>query len=233
MRTLIVLAAVLALSAAALAQAPAPQTQPQRPQAAPQQQQQQQQRAPANQRNRGAEVAPGPGPEQRGEAGSVTTRRNLLDQLFAKLKDTQDRAEAAALDQAIGAIFLRTGSPTVDMLMAWSMEEVARNQRARARDYLDTILVLDPNHAEAYFRRAQLALSTRETAKAVADLERAITLEPRHYGALVVLGAVLRELRRDKEALAAFQSALDLNPHIVGARRIVEQLTERVDGRGI
>jgi tetratricopeptide (TPR) repeat protein len=237
MRSALLVLAALIVSTSAPAQAPAPQAPAAPRQATPPQQPAEQppaarpQRGP--QQNRGAEVAPGPGPEQRGEAAAAATRRSLLDQLFAKLKETQDRAEATALDQAIGTIFARTGSPTIDLMMDWAMEETARNQRGRARDYLDTILTLDPNHAEAYFRRAQLSLVARDTAKAVADLERAIALEPRHYGALVVLGSIMRELQRDREALAAFRAALDLNPHIVGARRLVEQLGERVDGRGI
>jgi tetratricopeptide (TPR) repeat protein len=177
------------------------------------------------------QVAPGPGPQERGSLDSAVVRARLLDDLFARLKAAATAQEADAVDDAIEAIWARTGSPTVDLLMGWAVEELARRNAGRALDYLDGVLVLDPDHAEAYYRRGQLHFSRRDYAKAMADLERALALEPRHYGALVGIGTMLRDLRRDRPALAAFRAALAIHPHHQAAKRGVEALAARVDGR--
>lgn len=176
-------------------------------------------------------VAPGPSPQERGSLDSAEVRARLLADLFDKLKAASSAQEADAIDDAIEAIWARTGSPTVDLMMSWVAEEVTQRNVGRARDYLDGILVLAPDHAEAYYRRGQIAFAQRDYAKAMADLERTLAIEPRHYGALVGVGTILRDLQRYKEALAAFRAALAIHPHLPVARRAVETLGPRVDGR--
>ncbi len=176
-------------------------------------------------------VAPGPSPQERGSLDSAEVRARLLADLFDKLKAASSAQEADAIDDAIEAIWARTGSPTVDLMMSWVAEEVARRNVGRARDYLDGILVLAPDHAEAYYRRGQIAFAQRDYAKAMADLERALAIEPRHYGALVGVGTILRDLQRYREALVAFRAALAIHPQLPVARRAVETLRPRVDGR--
>jgi tetratricopeptide (TPR) repeat protein len=181
--------------------------------------------------DRDPEVAPGPSPQERGSLDSAAVRARLLDDLFARLAASTSAQEADGIDDAIEAIWVRTGSPTVDLMMAWAAEELRGRNAGRARDYLDGVLFLAPDFAEAYYRRAQLHFQARDFAKAMADLERVVALEPRHYSALVGIGAILRDLDRPREALAAFRAALAVHPHLAAAKRAVEILSPRVDGR--
>lgn len=223
---LAVLTVLLSVSAAGAQPAlPAPPTTP------PAQQQPPQQSQPRGQAGDRSDIAPGPGPQERATLESAEVRQRLLDQLFQKLREASSKEEADGIDDAIEAVWARSGSPTQDLIFSWALQEAQRGNRARAFDYLDTLIVLAPDFPEAYYRRAQLFFATREWGKAMADLERTLALEPRHYGALAGVGTLLRDVERRKEALAAFQAALALHPHLEIAKRAVEVLRPRVEGR--
>lgn len=191
-------------------------------------------RPPRNSPERGQDVeavAPGPSPQQRAERYSEATRAKLLDQLFEKLKDASSPEESKMLGEAISALFLRSGSPTIDLMMVWAADEMAHGDKGRALDYLDAIVALAPDDAEAYFRRAAVHYAMRNFGKALDDLNKTLVLEPRHYEALAGLGAILRDLDRPKEALAAYRAAQALNPQMESAKKAIETLSRRVEGR--
>ena len=176
-------------------------------------------------------VAPGPNPQQRGEAQSPEAYAKLVDALYVKLREAKSEAEAETIDDALTALWARRGGATAQTLLEWSQEEVARKRYATALDYLDALLVINPDHFEAYFRRAVIAYQMRAIGQAINDLGRTLALEPRHYAALGVLGHILAEIGREKEALAAFQSALALIPLRGQLKKQVERLSPQVEGR--
>jgi tetratricopeptide (TPR) repeat protein len=177
------------------------------------------------------QVAPGPSPQDRGTLDSAAVRARLLDDLFGRLRAAPASEDAQGISEAIEAIWARTGSPTVDLMFVWFAEEVRARNMGRAADYLDGIILLAPDFAEAYYRRAQIAFTRRNYGQAMADLERVLALEPRHYGALTGVGTILRELERKREALAAFRAALEVHPHLAIAQRAVERLRVEVEGQ--
>lgn len=176
-------------------------------------------------------VAPGPNPQQRGEALSEPAQQKLVDALFVKLREATSEAEAEAIDDALTAFWVRRGGATAQTLIEWSQDEFAHKRFGAALDYLDACLVLNPDHFEAYFRRAVVYVQQRELGKAIVDFTRVLSLEPRHYGALSHLGSIFNETGHKKEALAAFKAALALMPQRTALKRQVERLTPEVEGR--
>ena len=176
-------------------------------------------------------VAPGPNPQQRAEGLLAENQDRLVDALFVKLQEAKSEQEAETLDDALTALWVRRGGTTSQLLLEWAQEEFAQQKPSQALDYLDALLILEPNNFEGYYRRAVTNYQAKDLGRALNDLGRTLSLEPRHYGALGTLGTVLSELGRDKEALEAFRAAQKLIPRRSILMRHIERLTPKVDGR--
>ena len=119
------------------------------------------------------------------------TNEEKLDELFAKLVRERNEAKADRLSKQIWRIWFESGSKTVDLLMLSSQTAVEAKQFSVAMDLLDQILVLEPNYAEGWNRRATLHFMLQDNAKSLRDIEQTLSLEPRHFGALAGLGGIL------------------------------------------
>jgi tetratricopeptide (TPR) repeat protein len=160
-------------------------------------------------------------------------RAALLDQLYARLKDSPSDEDAKRVDATIDALMQKTGNAASDVFMQWGEESLKTGNTLLALDYFDGAALLTPNAAEPYFKRATVFYARNDLSKALADLERATLLEPRHTGALLGLGTLFSDMDRNKEALAAYAAVLALNPHNEDAQKIVSTLRKKVEGEGI
>ncbi|MBB5752579.1 tetratricopeptide repeat protein [Prosthecomicrobium pneumaticum] len=152
-----------------------------------------------------------------------------VDALFATLAAGGDAAEGA--EREIQRRWAASGSDTVDLLMQWAQEAVARQDIGTALSYLDSVVLLRPDYIEGWNTRAALHVMRDEYGKAISDLERVIRLEPRHFVALTGLGMMLQQLGRDKDGLAMLERALSLDPRLgESLGKTVEQLRRQVDG---
>ena len=82
------------------------------------------------------------------------SRAEQLDTLFGKLKSAKDDAAARQAEDAIIAIWLQSGSDTVDLLMSWGVQAIAAKHYAEALDILDRVVTLKPDYAEGWNKRA-------------------------------------------------------------------------------
>jgi tetratricopeptide (TPR) repeat protein len=158
------------------------------------------------------------------QPAAAPSRAEQLDQLFAKLKTAKGDASAGQTENQIIAIWLQSGSDTVDLLMSWSAQAIADKNYARALDILDRVVTLKPDYAEGWNKRATVYFLTDDYSQSISDIEHVLVLEPRHFGALVGLGAIFRELGDDRRAIDAYKQALALDPHLDSARQALDQL---------
>ncbi len=158
---------------------------------------------------------------------ATPSRAEQLDALFAKLQSAPDAAAAQQTEDAIIAIWLQSGSDTVDLLMSWGVQDIANKDYAGALDIFDRVVTLKPDYAEGWNKRATVYFLTDKYSQSVSDIEHVLVLEPRHFGALVGLGSIFRLLGDDKRAIAAFQQALTLDPHLANAREVLDQLEKK------
>jgi tetratricopeptide (TPR) repeat protein len=160
------------------------------------------------------------------------SRAEQLDDLFAKLKSAGDSAAAGQVEDRIIAIWLQSGSDTVDLLMSWSVKAITDKDYPQALDILDRIVTLKPDYAEGWNKRATVYYLIDKYSQSLSDIERVLVLEPRHFGALVGLGAIFRELGDDGRAIDAYKQALALDPHLDNARKALDEL-EKKTGKDI
>jgi tetratricopeptide (TPR) repeat protein len=181
--------------------------------------------------------APPPSTRETGPAAAAEetlTREQRLDRLFQTLTTSTDQSAAQSAEREILSIWLESGSDTVDLLMNWALEAMARKEFPLALDYLDRVTTLEPTYVEGWNKRATVFFLVDDYGKALTDLERVLAIEPRHFGALAGLGAIFRDLGNEEQALAAYREALKYDPYMDGVKKAVGDLEKKgVGGRSL
>ncbi|MEP2704359.1 MAG: tetratricopeptide repeat protein [Roseibium sp.] len=171
------------------------------------------------------------------EGGQVVVDENdadetesKLDQLYAELSETADPATRERVTRKIRALWMNSGSDTVDVLMSRSGKAIQADNHALALDLLDVVVVLKPSFAEGWNRRATVHYMREEFGRSLVDIERTLALEPRHWGALSGLAIIQRRLGFEADALATFKKALEIHPGLENAAEAVKTLEKAAEG---
>jgi tetratricopeptide (TPR) repeat protein len=158
------------------------------------------------------------------------SKSERIDTLFASLKSETDADAAGEIENAILALWLESGSDSVDLLMQWTLKAMEEKQYPRALDFLDRIILLDPTYVEGWNKRATVYFLMDDYGKSIADIGKVLELEPRHFGALSGLGIIMRSIGDDERAKAAFREALAIDPHLQNVREELDSLEAETAG---
>lgn len=174
-----------------------------------------------------------PEPPKKPEAARPAPQPTTLESLFARLGTAKDEAEARAIAKQIEQRWQRSGSDTANLLMSRVSQATTAKDTETAIELLDHILMLQPQWAEAYHRRATILYTMDDIDGALRDIHATLSREPRHFSALAGLGMIMQRLDNKKAAYAAFSKALDIYPQLAPVRNAVEQLKPDVKGRDL
>jgi tetratricopeptide (TPR) repeat protein len=155
---------------------------------------------------------------------------NLSQELLDKLAASKSDEEAASLEEEVWDAWLVSGSATVDVLMKRGLEAQENEDVDGARDMFDRVIIIKPEYAEGWNRRALLFFNDKQYDEAVADLESALTYEPRHFGAWIGLGMIFESIDKPEAALRAYEKALAIHPHAAAAVSGEKRLKRAVEG---
>jgi len=155
---------------------------------------------------------------------------NTLDALFTELKRERDEAKAKRISERIWAKWRDSGSATANLLMQWADKAISENKNALALDLLDQVVVLMPDFAEGWNRRATLNYAVGDHGKSMADIDRVLALEPRHFGAIAGMAAILSASENDQLELRAWEQLLEIYPANRQAQQRVGELAEKLAG---
>ncbi|MGE3064794.1 MAG: tetratricopeptide repeat protein [Hyphomicrobiaceae bacterium] len=160
-------------------------------------------------------------------------RERILSNLYAHLATAETEERAKEVSQTIERLWLYSGSDTINLLMDRAQKAVGEKNYDLALRFLDNIVVLAPDYAEGWNRRAYVYFLKNDVQRSLGDLRRVLALEPNHFKALEGLAQILREIGQKKAALQVFKQLLTVNPYYSGARQAVDELSRDVDGQGI
>lgn len=152
-----------------------------------------------------------------------------LERLFHQLSAVRTAPEATHIESQITAIWLKSGSDTVDVLMSRAQIAVEAQDLGVAKKLLDAVVEMKPDYAEVWYRRAELLLAMDSQQEAAADLEKVLELEPRHFKAFAVAGRLAEAAGDKPAALAAYRKAVLINPMMEAIARRAGQLTFEVE----
>jgi len=154
-----------------------------------------------------------------------------LDRLFQRLEAVKSETEAKGIADQIERMWLRSGSDTSDLLMTRVITTTRAEAYDEALDLLDSVLALEPQWAEAWYRRATVHFARRDFDAAMRDLRQTLSLEPRHFEAIAGIGIILNETGQARRGLTAIRAALKLHPHLKAAKDLEKRLGAEYDGR--
>jgi tetratricopeptide (TPR) repeat protein len=160
-------------------------------------------------------------------------RAATLDDLFERLVRTKDESEAKGITASIQRRWLRSGSDTADLLMSRAMQAVEAKDQALAIEILDRVVVLLPEWAEGWNKRATVFFMLGDVTRSMADIRETLAREPRHYGALAGLGIILQSNGDRKAAYEVFRKALALNPFLTDVKQQVQRLESELGEKDI
>ena len=172
-------------------------------------------------------------PADKAPPPAAQSRVEVLDDLFHRLSVASDGEEATGLAARIQRLWLDSGSDTVDLLMSRAAGAVEKGDNDLAIQLLDKIVVLDPEWAEGWNRRAKLRFTKDDDDAAMADIGHVLALEPRHFGAMTGMAVIMQRHGFKKEALMLLRKAAGIYPHNDDLTKMIDTLTPEVEGRDL
>lgn len=163
------------------------------------------------------------------EQASLSPKAQVAE-LFSALKRERDSDKADGIAKEIVSSWEDYGSATINTLFQRGMTASNDKDFAAALDYFDQVITLEPDYAQAYYRRSFVHFSDGQTKKSMADLYKALELEPRHFGALSELARILQYSGHEKASLQALERFLSLYPADKLAREQWTTLSEKLAG---
>ncbi|MGI9511370.1 MAG: tetratricopeptide repeat protein [Anderseniella sp.] len=160
---------------------------------------------------------------------SSTDTAEVLDRLFGQLRQAENEKSAQLLENAIQELWLRSGSPTADLLMKQAGNAMGEQQYGAALVILDTVVEQNPDFAEGWNRRATLHFLRGDFSNSLRDIDQVLALEPRHYGALSGQGAIFKQRGDGRKALRALRRARTVNPRLKNVNERIRQLEQEFD----
>jgi tetratricopeptide (TPR) repeat protein len=149
--------------------------------------------------------------------------RAKLDALFAELREP-GREDWERIETEIGQIWLRSGSPSMDLLLRRGREALEAQDLSTALEHFSALTDHAPEFPEGWYARGQTFFMMGEFSLAVADVAHVLALEPRHFEALSTLGVMLEQMNEPELALRAFEQVQELSPNRPSAKDAVTRL---------
>ena len=144
-----------------------------------------------------------------------------------------DKAAALRIDRELQAIWSKSGSSAMDLLLRRGKEALEEGDIAAAIEHLTALTDHAPDFAEGWHWRAQAYYGADLYGPAVADLERALALNPRNYNAIFGLGAILEQFGDDARAFEAYSRVKAMHPFHEEVDSALDRLEKRVKGASL
>lgn len=157
-------------------------------------------------------------------------KKAKLQDLFKRLQLESDADKGNLLAEEIWAIWLDSGSASVDLLLRRGTAADKNGDNALARRMFDHVTDIKPEYAEGWARSGRLAYEEDDYNRAVIELTEALIIEPRHFFALWTMGNIMEELGRNDEALAIYSEAHKLYPSLPTLKQRTEYLENQIQG---
>ncbi len=172
-------------------------------------------------------------PQQAALPGKTLAEKRAarLDELFSQLKRESNPMKASRIASQIQTQWQNSGSASIDLMMDWASKAMEDKKYSVAADFLDQVIVMKPDYAEGWNRRATLNYVINDYGRAMADIQKTLELEPRHFGAMAGMASILKETGRKEAALGAFEQVLKIYPMLRQAQKEVGELADELTGQ--
>ena len=147
--------------------------------------------------------------------------------LLDALKDSDEAVRTEATETLWQLWFQQKGVYGARLLIQ-SQELLQQSKIEDAENLLSSLILDQPDFAEAWNRRAVLYYSQSKYWEAIADCQATVELIPYHFGALHGLGLCHIALGKYTAAIQAFQKASAVQPHALINQRLILECTAKL-----
>ena len=167
-----------------------------------------------------------------------TERNNQLDKLFVQLKNTKNLSSAQIVENKIWKIWSihpsndRRGYRLTELLDQGSLL-IDRRELNKAYEIFSQIILVDPNWAEAWNKRALVLYLMNRYQSSLGDINKTLILEPRHFGALSGQALNYIELKQYEKAIKSYKAAQKIYPINGAAKKMIPQLQELINDQAV
>ena len=153
-----------------------------------------------------------------------------LNALFERLQAEENAEKANLIAEEIWAIWLDSGSSSVDMLLRRGTAAQKRGNDRLARRMYNHVIELAPDYAEGWARSARLAYEENDLSRALTEVTKALLLEPRQFYAHWTLGNIFEKIGRSEEAYETYKEANRLYPELMPVKERLEMMKGSIEG---
>ncbi|HUN68984.1 MAG TPA: tetratricopeptide repeat protein [Burkholderiales bacterium] len=150
--------------------------------------------------------------------------------LLKRLRD-EDEIVRGLAEQALWALWMRSGDPAVDRLMAEGIERMQAGELAAAIAAFSEIIRRRPAFAEGWNKRATAYYLAGDYRRSLSDCDEVMKRNPRHFGALSGYGQIYFRLEQYDKAIEYWRRALEVNPNMAGVESNIEGVEELLKER--
>ena len=134
-------------------------------------------------------------------------------------------------EQALWALWSRSGDDAVDALLARGVEEMSRGDLETAIATFSDVIERKPDFAEGWNKRATALFVAGELRRSLADCDEVIKRNPLHFGALAGYGQIYFRLEQYERAIEYWKRALEVNPNMTGIELAVRATEHMLEAR--
>ena len=144
-----------------------------------------------------------------------------------------DPATALRLDRQLQALWGKSGSASMDLLLKRGRDALAVYDSRAAIEHFTALTDHAPNFAEGWHARAKAFFQAGLYGPALADLEQTLRLNPNNYNAILGLGAILETFEDPERAYQAYLRAQAIHPHHEELGKALARLKPVIEGKAL
>ena len=157
-----------------------------------------------------------------------------IDELFNQLKNAISYQESKEIESKIWELWTTHPSKNnLTALMADGSFYMSQNKLKTAYETLTQTIILEPNWAEAWNKRATVLYLMGEYELSQADINKVLELEKRHFGALSGQGLVQAALNNYQKAIDSYIEAHKVHPNMKSPLIMIEKLQLQIKKESI
>ncbi|PZV08433.1 MAG: hypothetical protein DCF22_20235 [Leptolyngbya sp.] len=153
--------------------------------------------------------------------------KSMISALLKGLKNSDEAIRDRATRELWQIWFEQKGAVGLELLRRAQIF-LEMHDLDKAEDLLATLVLQQPDFAEAWNRRAVLRYIQGNYQAAIADCETVIQLNPIHFGALHGLGLCHMAIANYSPAIQAFRQALEVQPYSLENQRLLLECTAKL-----
>lgn len=153
---------------------------------------------------------------------------DLLERL-----STADPQEAKRIDRQLRAVWSKSGSAAMDLLLKRGRDAMEVGDTTAAIEHFTALTDNAPGFAEGWTSRAAAYFAVELFGPAVADLERALSLNPHDYNAIFGLASILETFDDKQSAYEAYRRVQSIHPNHEDVAPALERLRPQVEGAAL